>query len=65
MFGLLFVWLATLLASSIVDDFTFVLSTINVLMGLGVSFLVGLLSGIIPAFGASRLNPVEAIRMGQ
>ncbi|CEN42853.1 Macrolide export ATP-binding/permease protein macB [Capnocytophaga canis] len=62
--GLLFVWLGTILASQLTDELTFVLSVQNVIIGLGVSFLVGLISGIIPALNASQLNPVEAIRTG-
>lgn len=34
----------------------------NIALGLGVSSLIGILSGIIPAFSASRLDPVIAIR---
>lgn len=38
------------------------LSGHNVLLGLGVSSVIGVLSGIIPAFIAARLDPVIAIR---
>ncbi|GAB3896631.1 ABC transporter permease [Spirosoma agri] len=34
----------------------------NITLGLGVSSIIGILSGIIPAFSASRLDPVIAIR---
>ncbi|HRY98904.1 MAG TPA: ABC transporter permease [Bacteroidales bacterium] len=38
------------------------LSIFNIILGLGVSFFIGLVSGIVPAMVASRLNPVVAIR---
>lgn len=58
--GLLIVFLGTLLAESI-GDFIVVLSVKNIIMGLTVSGFIGLISGFVPAWMASRLNPVEAI----
>jgi len=34
----------------------------NLIIGLVFAAVIGLLAGIIPAFLASRLNPVDAIR---
>jgi putative ABC transport system permease protein len=31
-------------------------------MGIGISVLVGVLSGIIPAYRAANMDPVEAMR---
>ncbi|RZJ71635.1 ABC transporter permease [Flavobacterium sp.] len=61
--GLLLVWGTTALLTS-AFEFEFVLSTFNVLLGTGISAAIGLVSGIIPAISASRLDPVEAIRTG-
>lgn len=41
---------------------TVFLSRANIILGLTVSFLIGIISGFIPAYGASQLDPVEAIR---
>lgn len=38
------------------------LTAANISLGLGVSSIIGVLSGIIPAFSAARLDPVIAIR---
>ena len=47
---------------SMTMDFTFVLTLNNMLMGVLISASVGILSGYIPAYNASRMNPVDAIR---
>ena len=62
--GLLLVWLITLGLSAAMDEFEFVLSLFNVMLGISVTFVIGIIAGIIPAIGASRLDPVEAIRTG-
>lgn len=43
-------------------DFPVSMSMNNVVFGVGISALVGIIAGIIPAFRASRLDPVVAIR---
>lgn len=61
--GMFLVWIIALVLSSALD-FEFVLSTSNMLLGTGLAAFIGLLSGIIPAITASKLDPVEAIRTG-
>ena len=42
----------------------FVLGMGNVVLGTGVSTLIGLIAGIVPAIADSELDPVESIRTG-
>jgi putative ABC transport system permease protein len=60
-FGLLFIWL---LVTGISKgfDFDIHLSVENVSIGVFASVLVGVLAGFIPAFQASKMDPVEAMR---
>lgn len=59
--GLLIIFFGAMIASAILD-MEVVLSLTNVAIGLGLSVLIGLVSGLIPAWMASQLDPVEAMR---
>ena len=59
--GLLLIWIITISAG---DSFgmEITLTMANVVLGFTISFLIGIISGFVPAYGASQLDPVEAIR---
>jgi len=58
--GLLLIFILTLIASNFID-FKIVLSFGNIIMGILISAVIGIISGFAPAYSAARLNPVEAI----
>jgi putative ABC transport system permease protein len=60
---MLLVWIIALLLTYALD-FEFVLSFANIVLGTSLAAFIGLVSGIIPAISASKLDPVEAIRTG-
>jgi putative ABC transport system permease protein len=59
--GLFVIFLGTVVIN-LVADMGIVLSLKNIITGLGISAIIGLIAGIVPAWFASRLDPVEAIR---
>lgn len=58
--GLLLIYVGTLIANSSMD-FKITLTSGNIVLGLVISAIIGLLSGFIPAFQASRLDPIVAM----
>jgi putative ABC transport system permease protein len=59
--GLILVFLLTQLVANFLD-FSIDLTLENIALGLSVSAIIGIISGIVPALSASKLDPVEAIR---
>ncbi len=59
--GLSVVFLLTMITTYLLD-FKIVLDTFNIVRGVSISLIIGMISGFWPAFSAARLDPVEAIR---
>lgn len=56
--GIVLAWLY-----AVISQWTFELSMVSIPLGVGSTLLVGVLSGLKPALAASRLTPVEALRV--
>ncbi len=62
--GLFLAWVLVVVGTSQID-FDVALSFKNILQGILISVSVGIISGLVPAYVAARLNPVDAIRSEQ
>jgi putative ABC transport system permease protein len=60
LFGILLVFIISLIASQ--NGYSMPLTLNNIILGISLSASIGILSGFFPAYTASRLDPVEAIR---
>jgi len=60
--GLILMSILVLIVNMWSDSFTLVIFWNNLVIGVVISVVIGLVSGILPAYTASRLNPVDAIR---
>jgi len=58
--GLLLIFIGTLFINYI-SDMTFALTAGNIISGITISIVIGIVSGFAPALSASRLDPVVAI----
>lgn len=59
--GLILIYFLTLGISNMLD-MEISLTRSNIILGITISVLIGIISGFIPAYSASQLDPVEAIR---
>lgn len=59
--GLLIVYILAMVVTS-VTGFSIFLSIKNIIIGVSISVFVGIVAGVIPAFVASKMDPVVAIR---
>jgi putative ABC transport system permease protein len=60
--GLVGVFLVFLITLIPLGEFKLIMKPANILLGLGVSSVIGMISGFVPALMASRMDPVAAIR---
>ncbi len=62
MVGVVVSYLISLLMHKLGYDWAFVISLTSIIMAVGVSVLTGVIFGSYPAYKASMLNPIEALR---
>jgi putative ABC transport system permease protein len=59
--GIIFGWLVSL-AAGVLFNFTAVLTWDSILLACGVSCMIGVVFGFYPAYNASKLQPIQALR---
>ncbi len=61
-FGTIISYIVAIIARYLGYDWAFVVTPLSMAMAIGVSILTGVIFGLYPAFKASKLNPIEALR---
>lgn len=62
LFGILLSFLVALIIPRLGYDWEFLVPFSSVLIGFGVSFIIGIVFGLYPALKASKVSPMEALR---
>lgn len=60
--GVIVSYLVSLLMQHLGYDWAFIVSWVSIVLAVGVSILTGVIFGLLPAFKASKLDPIEALR---
>jgi putative ABC transport system permease protein len=60
--GLLIILILVIIVNTQNESLNLVLTQENIIIGVSVAGFIGLISGFIPAYSASKLNPVDAMR---
>ncbi len=60
--GVIISYLISLLMRHLGYEWAFVISWVSIVLAVGVSILTGIIFGLLPAFKAAKLDPIEALR---
>ncbi len=61
-FGIFVSWLVAYIAQYLGFDWDFIVSFLSILLSTTIAIIVGIIFGLYPAWKASKLNPIEALR---